>query len=610
GGMTAGSLVQQLVGAGVARVEVVYDPGEGRPPLPKGIEAHPRRDLDRVQRSLAEVEGTTALVYVQTCATEKKRRRKRGLMVEAPARVLINPDVCEGCGDCGVQSNCVAVQPLDTALGLKRRIEQSACTQDLSCLKGFCPSFVTVEGATPRRAEASMPPLPDLSEPALPPLDRAYGLLVTGIGGTGVVTVGALISMAAHLEGRGAAEMQMAGLAQKGGAVSIHCRVAPRPADIHAVRLATGEADAVIAADLVVAADPKSLALMAPGRTGAVAAGATAALGGFALDPGARADEPRLVAALEARLGGAVPLIDARGLAQRCLGDTIYANVLLLGAAWQRGLVPVAREALEAAIRLNGAGVEGNLAAFALGRWAGADPEGLAAALGSASVPEPQTQTLDAVVDDRAARLVAYQDRRLAERYRAAVARARAAEDAAGVEGFARAVAEGYFKLLAIKDEYEVARLHHETTAALVAGAFEGGGRVRYHLAPPLISREGPDGRPMKRAFGPWIGRAFALLRHGKALRGTAFDLFGRTAERRMERALIADYEAALPRWCDSLAPATAGTLAALAALPLEIRGFGPVKAAAAERAAARRAALEAVLADGGAPAPLATAAE
>ncbi|MEO1471913.1 MAG: indolepyruvate ferredoxin oxidoreductase family protein, partial [Pseudomonadota bacterium] len=236
GGMTAGSLVQQLVGAGVARVEVVYDPGEGRPPLPKGIEAHPRRDLDRVQRSLAEVEGTTALVYVQTCATEKKRRRKRGLMVEAPARVLINPDVCEGCGDCGVQSNCVAVQPLDTALGLKRRIEQSACTQDLSCLKGFCPSFVTVEGATPRRAEASMPPLPDLPEPALPPLDRAYGLLVTGIGGTGVVTVGALISMAAHLEGRGAAEMQMAGLAQKGGAVSIHCRVAPSPADIHAVR--------------------------------------------------------------------------------------------------------------------------------------------------------------------------------------------------------------------------------------------------------------------------------------------------------------------------------------------------------------------------------------
>ncbi|MEM9784544.1 MAG: indolepyruvate ferredoxin oxidoreductase family protein, partial [Pseudomonadota bacterium] len=609
GGMTAGEVAAQLIASGVKRVDCVYDPAEGVPEMPPGVALYPRDALDAVQRAIAEIPGTTAIVYVQTCATEKKRRRKRGLMAKAPERVFINAAVCEGCGDCGVASNCVAVQPLDTPLGTKRMIDQSACNMDLSCVKGFCPSFVTVEGAVPRAERAAEAAIPDLPEPALPPLDRPWNMLITGIGGTGVVTVGALISMAAHLEGRGATEMQMAGLAQKGGAVSIHCRVAATPGDIHAVRLSTGEADAVIAGDLVVAAGAKAMTLMTPGRTRGVAASETVVAGQFAIDPTARMPGARLRAALSARLEGQLGMVDAQHLARRLTGDTIHANVLLLGAAWQLGLVPVSRKALERAIELNGAGVEGNLKAFAIGRWAAHDPAAAHAASRADDEQPAGEDTLDEAVDRRAAHLAAYQDKRLAARYRAAVARAAAAEDRTGVEGFARAVAEGYFKLLAYKDEYEVARLHDETLRTALGAAFEAPGRVTYHLAPPMLSRSGPDGRPAKRRFGPWMGRAFSVLRHGKMLRGTPLDPFGYTDERRMERRLIAEYEADLERWIAALDQSRAASAIALASLPLEIKGFGHVKARNAERAAERKQALEAAFIAGD-PAPMATAAE
>ncbi|MEM6488455.1 MAG: indolepyruvate ferredoxin oxidoreductase family protein [Pseudomonadota bacterium] len=610
GHLTPHRIAAELIAAGVRRVDCVYDPAEGVPEMPAGVALAPRAELDRVQRAIAQVPGTTAIVYVQTCATEKKRRRKRGAFPEAPARVFINSDVCEGCGDCGVQSNCVAVLPMDTPLGRKRQIDQSACTQDTSCLSGFCPSFVTVEGARPRAKAGNGFQVPELPEPALPALERPWNLLITGIGGTGVVTVGALISMAAHLEGRGASEMQMAGLAQKGGAVAIHCRLAPSPADIHAVRLATGEADALIGGDLVVAASPKVLSLTAGGRTRAVCSTEEVVSGQFTVDREFRVPGGRLRDALSARLGAdALAMVDAVGLARAVLGNAIYANVLLLGAAWQAGLVPLSLEALQRAIELNGAGVEGNKRAFALGRLAVADPAAAAAAEGGAEAEAP----VDPVAH-RVAHLTAYQGPALARRYRAGVTRAEAAEQAAGVEGFAEAVAEGYHKLLAYKDEYEVARLHHQTTAAAIAEAFEGvedgtAPRLRFHLAPPMLPGRDANGRPKKRAFGPWMMRVFGLLRHGKLLRGTVLDPFGHTAERRMERALIAEYEAGLKRWTETLSPATAPTATALARLPLEIRGFGPVKAKAAAEAAETRAALEAALANGD-PAPLATAAE
>ncbi|MEM6971320.1 MAG: indolepyruvate ferredoxin oxidoreductase family protein [Pseudomonadota bacterium] len=609
GELGARDIAALMLAAGVKRVDCVYDPSEDEPEMPPGVAKYPRDDLDRVQRAIAEIPGTTAILYMQTCATEKKRRRKRGKLPPAPERIFINPAVCEGCGDCGVASNCVAVQPLDTPLGTKRRIDQSACTMDMSCVKGFCPSFVTVEGAVPRAERTAEATIPDLPEPALPVLDRPWNMLITGIGGTGVVTVGALISMAAHLEGKGAVEMQMAGLAQKGGAVSIHCRVAGTPEAIHAVRLATGEADAVIVGDLVVAAGAKAMGLMTPGHTRGVAASETVVAGQFAIDPSARMPRDRLADALSRRLEGALNLVEAQHLARRLTGDTIHANVLLLGAAWQLGLVPVGRVALEKAIRLNGAGVEGNLKAFALGRWAVHDPEAVRAAGGRAEAPDTMDDSLDAMVERRARHLTGYQNVGLAARYRAAVSRAQVAEDRAEVDGFAAAVAEGYFKLLSYKDEYEVARLHHETLSAALDEAFEGQGRVSYHLAPPMLSRSGPESRPAKRRFGPWMGRAFAVLRHGKLLRGTSLDPFGRTEERRMERRLIAEYEADLDRWCAMLDRERAETLTDLARLPLDIKGFGHVKARNAETAAARKAQLERDLL-GDAPAPLATAAE
>ncbi len=599
GGLKPQQIAHELVAMGVGRVVGVYDPKEDIDfkAFPRGVAMRPRDELDAVQRELQSVEGVSAIVYIQTCAAEKRRRRKRGSFPDPDRRVFINPAVCEGCGDCGVQSNCVSIVPLETPFGRKRAIDQSSCNKDFSCLKGFCPSFVTLEGAKVRkgtRAEMTMPALP---APVLPAITRSsWNVVITGVGGTGVVTVGALLAMAAHLEGKGAGVMEMAGLAQKGGAVHIHCRIAREPADITAIRVAVGEADALIGGDLVVAAGAKTLGLMTRGRTRAVVNGHEIVTGDFTRNRDFQLPTDRLTLSLRARLGeDALRMFDATRLAEVLLGDAIYANVVMLGAAWQAGLLPVGEAALTRAIELNGAGVEGNKAAFGLGRWAVAFPKEAAEALAPGAAPE--AEGVEALVARRVAHLERYQGPALARRYADRVAAARAVD-----AGFGEAVGRGYHKLLAYKDEYEVARLHVETLEAAVAAKFEGVREMRFHLAPPIFGRKDADGRPVKTEFGPWMLTAMRGLARLKRLRGTPFDPFGRTAERRMERALIAEYEADIDRLQAGLGARTHGIAVELAALPLEIRGFGHVKQASAAVAARRRCELLEAFAAGGWP--------
>ncbi len=599
GGLSPDRIARELVAMGVKSVVGIYDPKEeiDRTAFPASVSLYPRDELDAVQARMQNIEGVSALIYIQTCAAEKRRRRKRGKFPDPDQRVFINPDVCEGCGDCGVQSNCVSILPLETEFGRKRRIDQSSCNKDFSCLKGFCPSFVTVEGTEIRKAEPFEIVLPDLAPPRLPQIAGTHNIVITGVGGTGVVTVGALIAMAAHLEGKGVGVMEMAGLAQKGGAVHIHCRIAERPQHLSAIRVAAGEADALIGGDIVVAAGAKTLGLMMRGKTRAVCNAHEIITGEFTIDRAFTLPTDRLAIALRARLGDeALRLFDATKLAERLLGDAIYANVVMLGAAFQAGLLPLGLDALLRAIEINGASVAGNTRAFALGRWAIADPVHAEAAIADTK-PGP-AEDLDTLVERRAAHLQRYQNAALAERYRARVETARARD-----EEFAMAVARGYHKLLAYKDEYEVARLHAETLRAGLNAQFSKLGRVRFHLAPPILARKDAQGRPQKRSFGPWMLTAFAWLARMKFLRGTRLDPFGRSEERRMERALIAEYErdidlAQAVVFAQSVVSADLReTAIALADLPLEIRGFGHVKAAAAARAAITRMALRSRLA-------------
>ncbi len=604
GDLTPQQIAHELVAMGVKTVVGVYDEKEevDKGAFPSGVKLRPRADLMAVQKDLSKTKGVSALIYIQTCAAEKRRRRKRGLFPDPDQRVFINPAVCEGCGDCGVQSNCVSILPLDTEFGRKRQIDQSSCNKDFSCVKGFCPSFVTLEGATPRKPKAADLDLPELPEPALPAINGTHNIVITGVGGTGVVTVGALLGMAAHLEGKGSGVMEMAGLAQKGGAVHIHCRIAERPSDISAIRVAVGEADAVIGGDMVVAAGPKTLGLMARDKTRAVLNTHEIITGEFTHNTEFQLPADQLTLAVRGRIGeDALSVLEATRLAEKLLGDAIYANVLMLGAAWQAGLVPLTDEALMRAIELNAAGVEGNKRAFQIGRWAIAFPADAEAALNHTVTPEELT--FDQIVDRRADYLTAFQNEALAKRYRERVAAAAKIDPA-----FGEAVAHGYHKLLAYKDEYEVARLHVETLEAQVAKQFEGTRKMRFHLAPPILGRKNADGTPRKSEFGPWIFSAFRMLARLKVLRGTPFDIFGYTAERKMERQLIATYEADLAEVSKAFSDETRDLAIAWAELPMQIRGFGHVKEANAKAAARRRDELLQAIRDGGAP--LARAAE
>ncbi|WP_323769102.1 indolepyruvate ferredoxin oxidoreductase family protein [Antarctobacter sp.] len=594
GGLTPQRIAAEVKAMGVEALAVVYDEKEdvNLAALPSGVETFERAELDAVQKRMSKVEGVSAIIYVQTCAAEKRRRRKRGSFPDPDQRVFINTDVCEGCGDCGVQSNCVAIVPEETELGRKRAIDQSACNKDFSCLKGFCPSFVTLKGAQVKKAPTASLELPDLPAPVLPAIDGTHNIVITGVGGTGVVTIGAVLAQAAQIDGKGAAMMEMAGLAQKGGAVHIHLRVADKPEDISAVRVATGEAHALIGGDLVVSAGAKTLGLTSTGRTGGVVNSHEIITGDFTRNTEFTLPTYQLRLALEARLQDRVAFFDASDLARVTLGDSIFSNMMILGAAWQQGLIPLSHEAISQAVGLNGAAVDRNLRAFEIGRWAVTHPEDAKAVLAPKVVTLPQT--LEERIAFRADHLVAYQGKGLAKRYRKMV-------DGISDTRLQEAVAKSYHKLLAYKDEYEVARLLLDTRDK-AANTFEGDFEMSFHLAPPILSKTGSDGRPVKKRLGEGMLRWFRLLARMKRLRGTPFDPFGRTEERRMERALIAQYEADMGEWLPKARPETMEALLALAELPLQIRGFGPVKAANEAKAAKRREELLSVLRQGGAP--------
>ncbi|NOX41628.1 MAG: indolepyruvate ferredoxin oxidoreductase family protein, partial [Alphaproteobacteria bacterium] len=582
GDLDAPRIVRELKAMGVKNLAVVYDPKEelDLSEFPPDVEKHTRDMMPSVQKKFRDIKGVSAIVYVQTCAAEKRRRRKRGLFPDPDKRVFINPDICEGCGDCGVQSNCVSIVPLETEFGRKRAIDQSSCNKDFTCVEGFCPSFVTVSGAKIRKSSSKSVDLPSLPDPVLPEIDGTYNFVITGVGGTGVVTIGAIIAMAAHLDDKGAGMMEMAGLAQKGGAVHIHCRIANRPDDINAIRVAVGEADAVIGGDLVVSAGGKTLGLMKQGRTRAVVNSHEIITGEFTRNAEFELPSARLMLALEARLGGEnVQFLDVSALSRQLLGDSIFSNMMILGAAWQKGLVPLSRGAITKAVELNGTAVEGNKKAFELGRWAALHQEEARKLL--VAKPEQMKHSFKEKLEIRATHLRAYQGKALARKYLKFV-------DKAGEE-LAPYVANGYHKLLTYKDEYEVARLHAQQTEALVAQEFEGETRLTFHLAPPLLSRPGPDGRPKKRAFGPWILSAFRLLARLKFLRGTPLDPFGRSAERKMERALIREYERDIALILKLVDANTLELAKQFADLPMQIKGFGPVKMASVTAFSKRR---------------------
>ncbi len=597
GELTVPALVRQLLAEGLKRVEVVAeDPDRWVGKLPAEVTISHRDELDAVQRRLREIPGVTALVFDQVCAAEKRRRRKRGKMELPPRRAFINDAVCEGCGDCSAVSNCIAVEPLDTPFGRKRQINQSSCNTDLSCIKGFCPSFVTVEGVEPRKArrEPAMPLSVETTEiplPVLPELGRSYAMLLAGIGGTGVITVSAILAQAAHLDGNAVLALDQTGLAQKNGAVLSHIRIAGRPDELSTVRIGLGQADLILGFDLVTAAGPGALLGAAAGHTKAVVDRHVVPTAAFVKDNAVDLKAETLLRIIGRAIDAEAAVLDATGLATGLIGDAIAANMLLLGFAWQRGLVPVSLDALMTAIELNGVAVAMNRSAFALGRLAAHEP-GSARLKAAANIPEV-VEDFDARLRNRAAILTAYQDARYALRFVELVRKASAAEqrNAPGLSGFSDAVLDSAFKLMAYKDEYEVARLYAapEFRAKLDA-AFEGRPKLRFHLAPPMLSRIDPrTGHPAKIAFGPWMLGAFKLLAKLKGLRGTMFDPFGRTQERKSERAAIEQYFAQVEDLCAGLSPVTHAISVALAQLPMDVRGFGHVKQAAAERAEIRR---------------------
>ncbi|MBU2960397.1 indolepyruvate ferredoxin oxidoreductase family protein [Citreicella sp. C3M06] len=594
GGLTADRIARELLAMGVKHLVVVYDEKEevDFSRFPQGIEKHERAEMQAVQERCSKIPGVSAILYIQTCAAEKRRRRKRGKFPDPDQRVFINTDVCEGCGDCGVQSNCVSIVPVETELGRKRAIDQSSCNKDFSCLKGSCPSFVTLNGAKIRKGETAALDLPDMPLPQLPVIKGTHNVVITGVGGTGVVTIGAVLAQAAQVAGLGAGMMEMAGLAQKGGAVHIHLRLANRPEDISAVRVAIGEADALIGGDLVVSAGSKTLGLTRTGRTGAVVNAHESVTGEFTRNPEFHIPNDRLKLSLEARLQERVALFDATELARITMGDSIFSNMMILGAAWQQGLVPLPHDAIGEAIRLNGTAVDKNLRAFEIGRWAMLHPEQASRMVTPTPTVTGEPKTTEEKITYREAHLTRYQNRRLARRFRAMLTPIKD-------EPLREAVAKGYHKLLSYKDEYEVARLHLETRDK-AKQAFEDGFEMQFHLAPPLLSKIGSDGRPVKRTYGEGMLRAFGLLARLKFLRGTPLDPFGRTAERRMERALITQYEQDMAEALPLLTPETRDAILALALLPLQIRGFGPVKEANEREAAKRREELLAVIRAGG----------
>jgi indolepyruvate ferredoxin oxidoreductase len=595
GQISVDAIARQVESEGVKKLVVLSDDIDKYLPIshkfPPGTEFHDRRRLDAVQRELRATPGVTVLIYEQTCAAEKRRRRKKGELVDPERRLFINERVCEGCGDCGVQSNCVAVLPHETAWGRKRRIDQTACNKDYSCAQGFCPSFVSVRGGKPRRhsgilgrdraaflARVEALPLPEAWRWTGP-----YDLLVTGVGGTGVVTVGALIAMAAHLHGYAASVLDFMGFAQKGGAVLSFVRLADRPERLNQVRIDAQQADAVLACDLVVGAAPEPLQAVRRGRTRILANMHEIPVADAVRDPDAELHADALLAKLRFAAGDdGVETFDAQALAQDFLGDTVASNIVALGFAWQRGLVPVGLAALARAIELNGVAVEANRLAFALGRLAAADPVACDRLREGHADEPPTPETLDALIERHAAHLAAYQDAAWAARYGRLLDAARSRESTLGADPklpFTRAVATSLHKLMSYKDEYEVARLYTDGGfERALAEQFEGELELEFHMAPPLLARPKAGEPPRKLRYGPWLLTAMRWLAKGHVLRGTAFDPFGRTEERRTERALIDAFEARIGELLPQLDASRLELARRIAQVPMSIRGFGHVK--------------------------------
>ncbi|MGE8287917.1 MAG: indolepyruvate ferredoxin oxidoreductase family protein [Stenotrophomonas sp.] len=662
GTLTVPQIAHQMRAEGVYTIVLLSDDIDKwksrRHEFPSDVEFHDRAELDAVQKQLRTVKGTSILIYEQTCATEKRRRRKRGKLVDPPKRTMINSLVCEGCGDCGEKSFCVSVLPKETEFGRKRDIDQSNCNKDFSCTTGFCPSFVTVHGGQLRKGKKSDAAslLDNLPTPAFrTDLSQPWNILITGVGGTGVVTIGALLGMAGHLEGKGASVLDQTGLAQKGGAVTTHIRIANTPADIHAVRIAAGEADLVLGCDMVVVNDYWALSKVRAERSQVVLNTYEAMPGTFTTHPDMQFPAADIIAGVKVALGGRDPiLLDATQLATALLGDAIAANLFILGFAWQQGLVPLSLESLMRAVELNGAAIEMNQKAFAWGRLAAIDPQAVQQAAGlvrnaptqaertpgalhelppgewegseagAPSAPrnpgnEPEvrglpaagpangeatfaalddgrlSRSLDELVARRSAFLTDYQDAAYAKRYRTLVDAVRSAEQQAvpGSTALTEAVSRYFFKLMAYKDEYEVARLYTSGDfIKRVQQQFEGDYQVRFHLAPPLFAKRDEQGRLQKKEYGPWMFKAFGLLAKLKSLRGGRFDVFGYTEERRGERQLIADYEKTLQELLGGLDARRLALAVDIASIPEHIRGYGHVKEAHLHEAKAREAAL------------------
>jgi indolepyruvate ferredoxin oxidoreductase len=581
-------IMNSVLSEGVKKLVIVTDQPEkyDGAALAPGVTVHHRDELDRIQREFRELQGCTALIYDQTCATEKRRRRKRGTMVDPEKRVVINELVCEGCGDCSVQSNCLSVEPVETEFGRKRRINQNTCNKDFSCVKGFCPSFVTVEGGTLKKpkkaAKGDLSAMGAIPEPVLPVAEAAWGIVVAGVGGTGVITIGQLLGMAAHLEGKGIVTQDAGGLAQKGGSTWSHIQIANRPDAIHTTKVDTAKADLVIACDAIVGAHKYTQQVMQPGRSFVALNNHGTPSAAFVTNPNWQFPAGSCEAALAQAVGrDNLRSFDAEQVAVQLLGDSIYTNPLLMGYAWQMGRIPLGHAAIMRAIELNGVQVDNNKAAFEWGRRCAHDLASVQALFKAAQVIEfVKKPSLDEMLKKRVDFLTGYQDAAYATTYQAFVEKVRAAEAPLGKStALTEAVARYLFKLMAYKDEYEVARLHTDPTfTAKIEAMFEGDYKLVHHLAPPLTAKRNDKGELQKRPFGPWMRTAFGLLAKLKGLRGGALDVFGKTEERRTERQLIVEYRACIDELLQGLNADNAAQAAEIARIPEEIRGYGHVK--------------------------------
>ncbi|WP_229262703.1 indolepyruvate ferredoxin oxidoreductase family protein [Duganella radicis] len=582
-------IAQQMAAEGVKRIALVTEDLSrytDRSALPSIVSLHDRKEMDAVQRELRELPGTSVLIYDQTCAAEKRRRRKTGAYPDIAKRMVINEAVCEGCGDCGVQSNCVSILPKETEFGRKRTIDQSSCNKDYSCTKGFCPSFVTVEGGALKKSKTGATQSDDgwdaLPVPALPDCEHPYNILINGIGGTGVITVGALMGMAAHIEGKGASVLDMTGMSQKNGSVTSHVKIARTPEHLRAQRIATGEADVILGCDMLTAGAADAVSKMRPGRTLAIVNLHEQPPGTFAQNADWQYPAADVRALIEESVGaGAADFIDATKLATALMGDSIAANLFMLGYAWQRGRIPLKEESLLRAIELNGVAVASNKKSFLWGRRAAVDLKRVEhTATPAQAIVVQMPQSLDTIVAKRMVFLTGYQNAAYADAYSELVAQVRAKENSLGLGNkLSTAVAKSYFKLMAYKDEYEVARLYTDGRfVEQLQSQFEGNFSVKFNLAPPLFARKDAKGHLVKAEFGSWMWSAFKVLARLKGLRGTAFDIFGYTEERKMERALIVEYREMVASLLARLNADNHATAVDLAALPEKVRGFGHVK--------------------------------